>query len=563
MIVLHITDLHINEPLGCNEALRDSFYEHYLSDALKIVTKHQIDALVVTGDIVNLCKSDNYSHAQKVIDYIADELKLTSKQVFLVNGNHDVPRDSGDLADFNRFIEKYSGQPESESRDLYRIYNINSDNAVLCLNSIGDNFETGLPYKINPKVIDDIVVKIKGLEARNIIILSHHPANSFKVQQESMFDESPDWAPLHIWADGGYLFDRLGHHTANKEKLYWFAGDIHKSELAKLDSNKYTVTTGGLNCIDHTINVCKCGDKDECTCKSKHSHINPQMRVVNLKEASSVLLEFKPNGHENRGLVGQWKEDINPRITNISTGDDTSQLPNSSKATPTINNTNSQKLSPSISSDSPSVEQVRTCYSEFNVIDSQLEESLYTNVIEQNLYTKNFYRSKESITSLAWISITELFNNQSIYRDIISSFKKAIELEISEEVDKTDCLLLGLDNWGSILASRLGAATNIRSCCLAVSGSENSYEEDEIINEELKNIVDKKKLVIVVTDVVNSGNTINKVRKGFSTTTPCEWISLTVFADPSQHQKTDFSYYRKISYLCGALRLPLILTELL
>ncbi|MFA0716214.1 metallophosphoesterase, partial [Vibrio splendidus] len=415
MIVLHITDLHIDQPFGCNEALRTSYYEQYLSDALSIIAKHKVEALLITGDIVNLCKADNYGHAQKVIDYIADELKLTSAQVFLVNGNHDVPRESGDLTDFNRFIGKYSDQPVSENEGLYRIYNINSENAVLCLNSIGDNYDTGLPCKISPMVMDDIVLKIKGMEARNIVILSHHPANSFKVQQESMFDESPDWAPHHIWSDGGNLFNRLGHHTANKDKVYWFAGDIHKSELAILDSNQYTVTTGGLNCIDHTVDTCKCEPKEECKCKSKHSHINPQMRIVNLMEASSVLLEFKPSGHENRGLVGQWKEDINPRITNVSTQHDNTHRPiSSTKPISTLENTNANELQPATSENPNLVEDVSTCISKFCLLGQQLEENLYNNVVEQNLYLNTFYRSKESITSLAWISITELFNNQSI-----------------------------------------------------------------------------------------------------------------------------------------------------
>ena len=118
--------------------------------------------------------------------------------------------------------------------------------------------------------------------------------------------------------------------------------------------------------------------------------------------------------------------------------------------------------------------------------------------------------------------------------------------------------MVGVDSWGSILASRLGAATNIRSCCIAVRSAGDSYDGVERINSDLRLIVKKKKISFVISDVISTGKSISTVRRELGCSECANWYNLTIFCDPSQERGDSFDGYKKTFYLCGSVKMPII-----
>ena len=63
--ILHITDLHIHDPLDTKENLRKLFYKEYLNLLVKKIKesiKDDIDYLIATGDFVNKANFKNFQH---------------------------------------------------------------------------------------------------------------------------------------------------------------------------------------------------------------------------------------------------------------------------------------------------------------------------------------------------------------------------------------------------------------------------------------------------------------------------------------------------------------------
>lgn len=560
MKILHITDLHINDPLGSNEALRENFFDEYLHEPLELIKDKGIDYLFITGDIVNTYKTNNYAHAHKIVKFIAEQLSINNDNIYIVNGNHDISRENGDLFDFIDFSNSYGNRNfiENSKEGGYSLHKIDNKTLILCLDSICEEYATGKPRKITSLLADEITKLIKNNAAENIIILSHHPAASYKSQNEGMFDEDNSWSEHHLWSDGGQLLARLGKPIMKKNKIYWFAGDTHRSEITVIDNIKNLITTASLNCIDTTEKTCNCTEK-KCNCNSKlnHSYINPQMRIVDILSDKSFILEYKPSGHNNRGLIGGW-ELLEARKTNINNESSYNKLAK--------NNSNKDiKKEIGIENKENKENKLTRCNDDlsvpYEVMSLELEKKIFDFVIREKLYTNNYYRHNNDITSLGWISTSRLFDNQPMYKNIIMEFKTIIENKIILNEDKSNFILLGIDNWGSIISSRLGAATNIRNCCLAISNTNESYDSDEMINDALISIIRNKKHIIVICDVINSGNSLLKVTNELKKDN--NWTCLTVFYDKTQKRKDSLSKYEKIYFACGKLKLPLISTDLI
>jgi len=128
--ILHLSDLHIEGNSGdpSYKRLRDSL----IDDVQKQVVGKEItlDTVVVTGDVVDRGGSDQaYINAKEFINKLLQSIKLTSNNLAIVPGNHDVPRNqflSGilekiNVCDFsNKQLAKQSWDIlESRFKDFY------------------------------------------------------------------------------------------------------------------------------------------------------------------------------------------------------------------------------------------------------------------------------------------------------------------------------------------------------------------------------------------------------------------------------------------------------------
>lgn len=537
MNILHLTDFHIHNPKGENEAFRAGFYQEYLYDVLnEVKSACEIDYVFITGDIVNIFRHDNFKHAKEICNFILKQLDLNEGDIYFSNGNHDVSKNGGDDSYYKDFIKNYRDDASS-SGSRHDIYKSGND-VILSLNSSGFN-SNGMPEKLEANLMDEIIMSVRELSPDNIFVLSHHPAVSYAVQAQAMFDEDSSWSSSHLWADGGQLLNRLSNGSVTKGKVFWFAGDVHRPELTLIENNKILVTTGSCACVDYNIKTCSCKRKCNCLDKVKKSNLKPQFRIVHFSDSiTSTIYEREPKGHNNKGLDGVW----GAKVSNID-------LFNACHT--------------NIEDDQSVSEIVSLERNETGVIDVDYEKEITKYIKDKKLYHFGMLNKVDAEAPLSWIRITEMFNDNHIYRGVISRIQKVIQCRLGDEVAKKDCILVGVDNWGSILAARLSAGLNVRSCTIAVKGNRDSYDNLEVINDELVNIVKGKKIIILLSDVINTGQTVFKVINELSIPNESTVINISVFYDPTQNRLSDLSRIDESYYICGSVKLPIVSSDIL
>lgn len=542
MNILHITDLHISEPITSEdtskiEGLRESYFEEYLEGLVTSIDR-EIDYMVVTGDLVDRSKFENFGHVSKVISHLGEKLSIPDENIFITNGNHDVPRDTGCLDLFNEFLIKFDkGKNILQSGDRYKLYsNTNNTVGFLCLDSIGDNYDNGTPSNLTPYQEDNIVSSVKEHQFDELIVLSHHPAASYELQNQAPFDEDDDdWSKSHIWSAGGNLFKRLSSATNVKKSVYWFAGDVHRPEFTIIDQRMYLIVGSSCNSI------------------SGHTQGMPPAvsLLVSGNQEGKQLFSYSKNtdGHFNRSLAGEWESKLfEPKYF----GNLGAKLEQSKG--------NAQPIEEE-ASDLQVVKEPVKLSGSFTLIDKAIEKQLRNNVVERNLYHFGRFENRSDLVSLGWVSVSNMLNDSSLYLKVINSFKKQIESIINgtNNISKNDCILLGLDHWGSILSSRLGAALNIRSCCVATDCDNRDYDTREVLNEELHSIFSRKKLVFCISDVISTGHTIQAISNSNLYNEGTNWYNLCILFDPVQERpKYTFDKFSHTYYLCGDVKLPIL-----
>lgn len=542
MNILHITDLHISEPITSEkttqiEGLRDSFYEEYLEGLISNIDEN-IDYMVVTGDLVDRSNFDNYKYVCKIINHLGTKLSISDENIFIINGNHDVPRDTGCLDKFNEFLSKFDKNKKVLCKgERYKLYSCaKSKTGFLCLDSIGGNYAKGTPSNLTQYQEDDIVSSVKENQFDELIVLSHHPAASYDLQNQAPFDEDDDeWSKNHIWSCGGNLFKRLSSATNVKKSVYWFSGDVHRPEFTIIEQRMYLIVGSSCNSVSGVP-----------------QGIPPTVTVLSIGESDrKQLVSYAKNteGHYNRSLAGEWSQKaVDPKYFGAK---DTS-----------VSIARGEKQH---SEEEPvhheEVKEPAKANEGFTLVDKTIEKQLLDNVIERDLYHFGRFENRSDLVSLGWVSISNILNDSSLYLKVINSFKKQIESIIgsANNINKKSCIILGLDHWGSILSSRLGAALNIGSCCVATDGDNREYDTREILNDELKDIFSKKNIVFCISDVISTGHTIKAISNSNLYNEDSNWYNLCILFDPVQNRpEHTFDRFSHTYYLCGGIKLPII-----
>ncbi len=540
MKILHITDLHLDKSLGGGEALREGYFDEYLHDIIELAKQRgTIDKVFITGDIVNRYQIENYSLASKIVDYFSKKLNIPLNDIYITNGNHDLDRNSGCKQAYKDFISHIDAEKETiASGERYTIYK-DSEDLVICLDSIGSNHSSGKPAPIE-SLEDEITTHIKTNEANNIYILSHHPALvpnqtlAYLKAEEIKFDET------HIWNSGYILFNRLSSRAVVKGNVFWFCGDIHipQHTINHENGNQIHCATGSLSFVAHASNNGITQTKQR-----------PSARLIDTSNhKESFLYEFTPHNHTGKTCHGSWKEfNINATPLGIA----------QNNITKTISQDNTK------SSCTPPRPNIAN-QSNFIVLDSSLENDIIEHVNSNDLYHFCRHIQKEELSALAWISIAGLFEKQTIYSQVIQKFREKIKpIADNAKLNSSKCLIIGIDNWGAIIAARLGAATNINSCGIGVSGDDKSYIPEEIVNDELRSIIKDKTSVFIVTDVIATGSTLERVMDKLDIDDTKNKYIFSIVHDNDQNRLIDFSMFREKYTACSKIKLPIIETHLL
>ncbi len=538
MNILHLTDLHISNPAGKSEALRKGYYKEYIYALKTSLEDQDIDMIFVTGDIVDRCSFENYTHAENVLRYLANELSVSIGKLFICNGNHDVDRTTGSRKEFDAFSESLSG---SKNRvflsDFFSGYRV-EDDLVLVIDSINKNYTSGLPCsEIVEDIADSIVEHISEQKVENVFILAHHATDGGQMSVFATLDEGDDWSKKHIWLAGDHIFRRIGKKPTISGKVFWFAGDVHMPQHLVIDDQRVISIIGSLNFTGGSVGG---------------TTMAPSVRLLDTENIyCSSQFDYKRVNHTGTGCEGHWSK------TSISAV--------SRKSDESIKVTPSNKQPKTAEPDSVIPEAIektrRDKVSNIQLWDKEFDLKLQETVKRKSLCQFGRFSNGAEYTSLIWLSITQLFQDYSIYGDVVKNFRDVIVDKSScSELKKSDCLIVGIDNWGSILSARLGAATNIRSCGIGVNGGNDSYESVEVVNMQLKKITQSKKLVFLVSDVLATGSTIRKIYEDLDLDSTNMVVNLSIFADNSRSY-VNLPQFDENIVLCGSVKIPIIKTN--
>jgi len=266
---------------------------------------------------------------------------------------------------------------------------------------------------------------------------------------------------------------------------------------------------------------------------SNDGKIHPQARLFSSNNIeSSQLCTYQIKNFKGTSLLGNWKkEDINAVI---------------------------QKTSPKKIAVVEKQQEPITHY-DFQLLSPELEREIYNCVKTEKLCKFGNFKEKTGYTSLSWVSVTGLFQDQGIYSQVILKFRKKIKSIIDcSEYDCGDYIIVGIDNWGAIMASRLGAATNINSCSIAIGNNNSSHLEEEVVNDKLKNILSSKKGVILLTDVISTGRTLADILGNLDISENVSTFIFSIFFDNNQEHPVSFEKYMHLYAACTSVRLPII-----
>jgi pyrimidine operon attenuation protein/uracil phosphoribosyltransferase len=404
------------------------------------------------------------------------------------------------------------------------------------IDSINENYSTGLPSsEIVEKIVDDIVSNVHQQNVENVFILAHHATDGGEMAVFATLDEGVDWSKKHMWYSGDLIFRRIAREPNISGKAFWFAGDVHMPQHLVIDNKRVISLTGSMNFIGGA---------------TKGTTMAPSVRLINSESINqSIQFEYKRVNHQGTGCEGDWIEVPIDAVCRESNGSKRDTV-----AHPTPINTTPDSVAKDIAPRCEPQSEVGRLVVWNNAFDNVLKEA----VRRKQLYQFGQFSKGDKLTSLAWIGITQLFQAPAIYGEVVKNFRDALKEVVTKAgFNKENCLIVGIDNWGAILSARLGAATNIRSCGIGVNGGNESYDDAEIVNSQLKQIIQNKRLVFLVSDVLATGSTVSQVYTDLALEHNEMVVNLSVFGDTSRGYEGVPEFNSNV-VLCGSVKIPVI-----
>ena len=578
--ILHITDLHIKNPLGDDEYLRAGFYDEYLDTLIvkvRPLVVGEIDCLVITGDFIDQGNVGNFGHAEVVINYLAEKLKLRPEKIALCNGNHDIVRDderSGNTiaarAAFKDFSNKFASK--NAVKEIDRAVLLKPSEKLWCLmidTTLGSGGENN-PGGLDTAEADAIMGWIKELPTDELLVIgAHYPVHNIMADGAVFDEDNPLWAKQHIWQKGVILKDRIKSRP-ERPQVIWLSGDIHKSFNVS-HNEQYFMATGRLGTMT--------GVND--------SQVRRQARVVKVPEIKAspivTLLEFVPFGHSSQPHLGRWTE-ASEEYTNALTND---LPPNSSiaapvdvavaNAEPSLNTQleeedNSVEVSESPSEASLSSSVTTDVIGDVNIakielIDSALQDELMNTIRGSHLYHFGRFDTSDVEVSLSWIPISPLLNEGNLLSSIINCMVKWLRERIDFNDDKAyeTTLLIGMDCWGSVLASQLSVLIGIPNLCVGERGGGEHYVPAETLSSEASTYVENATNIVLVSDVIATGLSLERIHQKVCEVTPkaedARWLALSVICDEKQQRTAKIDFLEIHGTACKDLRMPVLPTD--
>ncbi|HVG06068.1 MAG TPA: metallophosphoesterase [Thermoanaerobaculia bacterium] len=541
--VLHVTDFHIRDPRDPSEHLRERYYDEYLSELREVFRRAgfdgAIDALFATGDFVDCGLTDNFQHAQQVLQFLADSWEVGLDRVVTCIGNHDVDRDKerlGQNEEARKHYYEFSRRFLNASGTATKMYSgisgrIDDSFSFLALDSTLNGVDR--PGRLEGTEIDDILewVKQHTRSGDFLVICSHFPVDLLAGSLGPFEDSGSDWYLRHVWGGAATLRERLLKNA--KGPTLWLAGDIHREAVLQ-DGRVAFCTTGRLG----------------VSARKPYGEVRRQASIIELNDEAEFRIwraEFRSEGNQD-AHTGQWEaQEISWHRLERPSG-----------------------VRVSISPPSPPIDQraeapvaQAQAAKPVELIDPDYETELVRLIAEDGLYKfGRFETVTQGEVSLSWVNVDSICALGGQLEPIVKRMGRwLVAKTVLEKIAAQDLVLLGMDCWGTIFASQLSAMLGSRFFPVATRAEGKFNRAGDGLDEEACKLVEHSRVVVLVTDVVGTGKSLKWVVETIAGVVgkelPVKWFALSMICDVEQNRGATLDFLAAHGSLCTSLRMPL------
>lgn len=513
-IILHLSDLHVFSKHDGDGNLIDindkgvksfltthknndfSFIDSFTDKVTEEYKGYEI-YLIISGDIVDKAKKDEFELAQNILERIFIKLNINKSNILIVPGDHDVNRLDCGIAfendnsskkayDFN--VEKF--QKFSIFYDVFfKSTNIKFDATNPCIHSILIEPENILIVGFN----SNFHIGTKGG-------LGYFDKELLKIELKKLKQKYKKHIKIAV-----FHHNIVANYTENEFKIQWEKENYADTRNLFLEHNFNTFFYGN----EHTSSSDEINDVNHSSVGSfSHKGTSPTFKVYEIYQDTNITslnikhFEFKHDYHNSSIINGNWNitKSNNERkkfiLTkkNIDVVKDENSLPQKKIKTDSLSKMITQKEKKKIVV--PKVSEKTKKYS----------KKLFEIVKNKKLFHSGHFHWSETSRAHNWIDVSKLFQNK---RDLLITKKSIINLiQENNLVDKFD-YIIGLGMEGNILATRTSVLFNKPYSFLPYSyryDEHNEYEKELNLNK-----IEKGKSVLIITDVVHDGRTIRKL----------------------------------------------------
>ncbi|MCA0447991.1 MAG: metallophosphoesterase [Bacteroidetes bacterium] len=529
--ILHITDLHLDNFTGTDEHLRKGYYKEYIDDLVVKIKKSGtgIDTIIVTGDLVNKGKVENFEQVGIIIEYLANKIDVKKENICFCIGNHDYKykEELPDGSNSGIVREPYFDFVQSFNQNVIyknqRIVLIEITTNVFYLSidaTLGshDSKLQGKPGIITQTEIDEILSEVihEKIPVDSLLLIGcHYPIINFPSGLPGHGEDT--WEENHLWKSANALRTRI-NNIKSITKI-WFMGDCHIPDHIEFE-DAYFIMTGRF------------GGTTNISDPAYISQIPRQCKIISFRNESEPVLvhtfSFEPTTHKDNPNYGNWAFKIG-EIRAIKAKDFTSE-----------------KL----------IETKKIHY----LIHENTQEMILSRILEKNLYSFGRFVTSTNNTSLGWVNINQLLNSTELLSNIVNKSLKYITEQL--KLDFSSSLIVGLDFWGTIIGSQLSIRTGMKNYAVATRGNGQYHSVFELSNTYLEHELINCKEVLFFIDVISCGETLNRVIENcIKINDKLEFHAISVISNADTIKKENFSKIKSSGTFCEKLKIPVIKNE--
>jgi hypoxanthine-guanine phosphoribosyltransferase len=410
------------------------------------------------------------------------------------------------------------------------------------------------PSELSVAKMDEIVNAIDdNVPSDYLLIMCCHFPMMISTKSE-MYTEQPGWIDKHLWKSGKAIAKRIIERRS-KSKTHFLFGDGHLPDFWQESPSIQFFMTGmfGGDFVHNTYI-----EHGETLTFNKTN----QARLFRFNTDHSVesitTYNYVPEGLRQDMQGSKWEaaDSTNPplRKSDINVPIEEPQVPAAQDEPLALETT-------------ISVELISSATVHIDIIASHVQTEILTEIRNRHLYTIARTASSDNESSLGWLPINLLFQKTELLARCVDRGHDWLCSKTGDSVSYENSVIIGIGFWGAIIGSQLSVRLGVRNYCIAsnLSGYKNSkYESLDNLCIYLSGVETIKK-IIVVTDVISTGNSICKIKKSIEEKCGAKefWCAISVIADKRQERSANISEYNLLGSFCTELAIPIVKNEFL